>query len=328
MIILKEYKYGWFPAPIGPVIPIAILLSQISSSTRRIVRAAPLLWTCIDSEVLTKPSHLHLYLELSCQCLLDISVTDVSNERGQFPIMMPLLAHASRWRRFHMWINTKADLRHFVIMFKHMRLQSLKQLDLTCWNEDDGDDALPHVEGSFLRGGTPCLQEISISNMKCLPLASHSLNRLILHNASYGSPLWSCAQFAEMLSKMPSLTCLEMTGPVVEIEEIPIRTIALPSLRSLTLIEDEPDTLDNRSLYHAGILALFTDAPLGSISLCGPLVGAFPSILEALRTKRLHFPHVTDLYWDLLDESWEEEDEEAFIQAFPRVEEEDRPFQG
>ena len=318
IMVLSEHKNNPYTYTDDP--PIAMQLSQISPSTRRVVRNASLLWTAIDNAVLQNASRLHTHLELSGQRPLDI-FTDLGEDGTIFSNLAPLLEHVHRWRQLHLWSIGDDEIEQILAALRGLCAPILENLHIMLDNEAN----LPPRAFSIFQGGTPSLKELGLYRVMCLPGVTHTLVRLRVENTIFQQPMWTFNEFADMITRMRSLSDIILKGTVVGFRPWrPFTPVVFPHLSSVTLTMDEDEDQyrhfdeDMGNPYIADMLLLFCSSPVNSLRVLLGTSAAAKPVFNAMRSGGLRFKHVTYLCWEVPISG--PRDSRTFINAFPSVE--------
>lgn len=297
-------------------ISLPIRLSCLSQSLRKIVLAAPFLWTNLDDRVFGSPAMLTVFLKRSQDSSLNIDIDDFDGYSAILRAFKKTIAHVERWHHLSVSTQNAKAFNMIVEPLQSLRAPKLVSIKISCIGDEC--EGLPEI--TIFSGGTPALQSLDLSSAPCFPSDLETLTSVSLHCLPGNDPLLSEDQFYDYFGAMHSLTKLRLIGEVTRVDDDEEEFIDLPSLTSLSITPAEDydaciliqpncvsficSTLDTTTLQH-----LFIDL------LTTKILRHFIAFLREATSPP--FPNVVSLGWETKISGSATQD---LMRAFPKLE--------
>ncbi|KAH0585439.1 hypothetical protein H2248_008680 [Termitomyces sp. 'cryptogamus'] len=225
--------------------PFEVVISHVSTHWRSVALATPLLWNTINLHVTNQSrSHalqrLSAHLKRSSQCLLDISLY-LSVSDGIREVLYHLTPHVQRWFRVSISIE-RGSPEDIYAPFQPLSAPNMIHLSLCMGKWEDKPNAprteYPEICPPILVQGAPSLTFVRVAGKIVGNLSPPLSTTQTFHVDAWPKNLMSLAQFHSLLTALPCLVHLSLTGLSIQLPRDPLQTtvpISLPSLRSLRI---------------------------------------------------------------------------------------------
>lgn len=231
--------------------PFEIVVSHVTQRWRDVAINLSSLWCNIDITPFQSIDLLQMYLVRSQKRPLAIDFklgasmdATMKEDESLAPSLVMLIAHVDRWRTFTVR-HSYSTIKEIVTAIHPLSAPNLVHFGIYLYENDSQQD-LSSYENAFSEcifiGGAPCLSYfecVGVGIQSCWPPLG-ALTELRLNSQEAPSstdppalPL-SGKQFQSLLMSVPSLTALELKGPVVELRA-KLSPIAFPYLISLDI---------------------------------------------------------------------------------------------
>lgn len=261
-----------------------VAATHVSAHWRAIALETPLLWNNISVRVSTRTQkrlvrRMSAFLMRSGQCLLNISIL-IARSAEVGPFIDAMIPHAKRWYRVSMSLAFK-DPDEVYAPLRSVVAPVLVHLSLRVGDPKDAPfsrSEFPPMCPLILEHGAPSLSFARVGGLVFGNFTPPLCNVTTLHIETWSKNTITPAQFQSMLSAIPRLAHLSLTGLGIQPARDPLDIsdpIIVPSLRSLRIYEN--CTPFNR------LLTLMTLPKLDSLCLRG--VHTFDSpVIPTMRT--------------------------------------------